>query len=82
MERPPFPVLVDMAPGVAARVVGVDPAEASRLAAEGLAPGDRVQVESRLPLGGPIVVRVGRARLALARRVAAGIRVEPERAVR
>lgn len=82
MERPTFPLLVDIAPGVAARVVRVDPSDAPRLAAEGLAPGDRVRVETRLPLGGPIVVRVGRARLALARRVAAGIRVEPETAAR
>jgi Fe2+ transport system protein FeoA len=37
-------------------------------------------VEVRLPLGGPVVVRVGRARIAIARAVAAGILVEPERA--
>ncbi len=78
MERPPLPSLVDVAPGDAVRVLDIDPAELDRLAAEGLAPGDRVVIEARLPLGGPIVVRVGRARLALARRVAAGVRVRPE----
>jgi len=76
MKRPAFPTLVDLAPGDAARVLEVHPGEEQRLAAEGLASGDRVVVETRLPLGGPIVVRVGRARLAVARQVAAAIRVE------
>ena len=80
MQRPTFPTLVDMAAGDAACIIRVDPADASRLAAEGLAPGDRVRVEARLPLGGPIVLRVGRARVAVARRVAAGILVERETA--
>lgn len=78
MKRPAFPTLVDLAPGDDARVVEVHPREGQRLAAEGLAAGDRVVVEARLPLGGPIVVRVGRARLAVARQVAAAIRVERE----
>ena len=78
VQRPAVPTLVDLEPGVFASVVGVEAGERQRLAAEGLAPGDRVVVEERLPLGGPIIVRVGRARLALARRVAAAIRVERE----
>jgi len=82
VQRPAVPTLVDLEPGVVASVVEVEPGELRRLAAEGLAPGDRVVVEERLPLGGPIVVRVGRARLALARRVAAAIRVESEPAGR
>lgn len=73
---PPLP-LAALEPGVAARVVDVPPADAARLAAEGLHRGDAVVVEDRLPLGGPVVVRLGRARLALARRVAAAILVEP-----
>jgi len=69
--------LVEIATGARARVVAVPGADADRLSAEGLHRGDALEVETRLPLGGPIVVRVGRARLALARRVAAGIMVEP-----
>jgi len=82
VQRPAVPTLVDLEPGVVATVVEVEAGERRRLAAEGLASGDRVVVEERLPLGGPIVVRVGRARLALARRVAAAIRVEREPAAR
>lgn len=76
---PPVP-LVALGPGTAARVVTVGPGDAERLAAEGLQPGDRLVVEVLLPLGGPVVVRVGRARIAIARAVAAGILVDPGRA--
>ncbi len=69
--------LADLDPGVAGRIVGVPSGEAERLAAEGLHRGDLVEVEARLPLGGAVVVRLGRARVALARRVAAQITVEP-----
>ena len=75
---PPVP-LADLHVGVAARVVTVPAAEAERLAAEGLHRGDSLEVETRLPLGGPVVIRLGRARLALARRVAAAILVQPDR---
>ena len=61
-----------------ARVVGVPAADAERLAAEGIRPGDVVEIEARLPLGGPVVVRLGRARVALARRIASAILVDPE----
>jgi ferrous iron transport protein A len=73
---PPVP-LADLDPGVVARIVAVPPAEADRLAAEGLHRGDLLEVEARLPLGGPVVVRLGRARVALARQVAARIAVAP-----
>jgi Fe2+ transport system protein FeoA len=72
---PPVP-LVALVPGARARVVAVPPEDVERLAAEGLHRGDILQVETRLPLGGPVVVRLGRARLALAQRVAAAILVE------
>jgi Fe2+ transport system protein FeoA len=57
--------------------VAVGIAHVERLAAEGLHAGDRVEVEVCLPLGGPVVVRVGRARLAIAREIAGSILVEP-----
>jgi Fe2+ transport system protein FeoA len=80
MDASPPVSLAALEPGRAARVVAVAVADAERLAAEGLNPGDRVEVEVRLPLGGPVVVRIGRARIAIARAVAAGILVEVERA--
>lgn len=76
---PPVP-LVALEPGRVARVLSVRPADAERLAAEGLHAGDPLEVEVRLPLGGPVVVRLGRARIAIARSVAAGILVVPGRA--
>jgi Fe2+ transport system protein FeoA len=76
---PPVP-LVTLDAGAPARVVAVGPADADRLAAEGLHAGGQLEVEVRLPLGGPVVVRVGRARIAIARAVAAGILVDPEQA--
>jgi Fe2+ transport system protein FeoA len=76
---PPLP-LVALRPSEAGRVVAVAADDAERLAAEGLHPGDVVVVDARLPLGGPLVVRVGRVRIAIARSVAAGILVEPGQA--
>ena len=75
---PPFP-LVNLVAGVDARVVSVPLEDVERLAAEGIHRGDVLQVETRLPLGGPVVVRLGRARVALAQRVAAAILVQPGR---
>jgi len=72
---PPIP-LSRLPVGGRSRVVTVPPEDADRLAAEGLHRGDALEVEAILPLGGPVVVRLGRARVAIARRVAAGILVE------
>jgi Fe2+ transport system protein FeoA len=80
MDASPPRSLAALEPGRAARVVAVGVADAERLAAEGLHAGDRIEVEVRLPLGGPVVVRVGRARIAIARSVAAGVLVAMERA--
>ncbi len=80
MDASPPVSLVALPPGRGARVVKVGRADVERLAAEGLHAGDRVEVEVCLPLGGPVVVRVGRARIAIARAVAAAILVEPAHA--
>ncbi len=56
------------------RSVGTD--HEATLAREGIEPGSDVVVEASAPFGGPIVVRVGRARLALARSVARTVAVE------
>jgi Fe2+ transport system protein FeoA len=79
MDASPSTSLAHVTVGVHARVIAVPPEDADRLAAEGLHRGDLLEVEARLPLGGPVVVRLGRARVAIARRVAAGILVEPGR---
>ena len=73
--------LADLPVGTRSRVISVPRGDADRLAAEGLHRDDTLEVEARLPLGGPVVIRLGRARVALARRVAVGILVE-ERAGR
>jgi Fe2+ transport system protein FeoA len=62
--------------GVAVRVVAIDRADAAELAREGILPGSVVTVASRTPLGGPIVVRLGRSRLAIAAAIAARVTVE------
>ena len=75
---PPIPLTLARLPaGARALVLVVSGEDVDRLAAEGLHVGDTLEVETLLPLGGPVVVRLGRARVALARRVAAGIAVEP-----
>jgi Fe2+ transport system protein FeoA len=80
VASPPIP-LAQLPVGASGRVVAVPLEDAHRLASEGLHRGDVLEVEARLPLDGPVVVRLGRARVALARRVAVGILVE-ERAGR
>jgi Fe2+ transport system protein FeoA len=58
-------------------VLRVGAAHASELAAEGLWPGRIVRVTGRAPFGGPVLVLIGRARLAISRSVAADVLVEP-----
>jgi Fe2+ transport system protein FeoA len=60
------------------RVVDIDPSCRESLAPEGIDVGVELNVERRLPLGGPLILRVGRARLAIARNIAAGVVVVPE----
>jgi Fe2+ transport system protein FeoA len=72
---PPIP-LVELLVGARTRVVALPAGDADRLAAEGLHRGDTLELEAMLPLGGPVVVRLGRARVAIARQVAARILVE------
>ena len=63
--------------GARLRVATVDPAHAHELAREGVLPGAILEVASRTPLGGPVIVVLGRVRLALSAHVAAGIAGEP-----
>jgi Fe2+ transport system protein FeoA len=59
---------------VVAAVDGPDRAELER---EGVLPGSVVVVTARTPLGGPLVVELGRARLALSSRVASQVSTRP-----
>jgi len=58
------------------RVTAVDRAHAGELAREGVLPGAVIKVASRTPLGGPVIVVLGRVRLALSADVARAIGVE------
>ncbi len=69
--------LVDAAAGEPLRILAVETSRQGALAQEGLGVGAIVSVERRLALGGPIILRLGRARLAIARSVAAAILVQP-----
>ena len=62
--------------GASATVALVGAEHAFQLAREGIAPGCRLAVEASAPFGGPLIVRVGRARVAVARRVARSIELE------
>ena len=55
-------------------IEGPDRAELER---EGVLPGSVVVVTARTPLGGPVVVELGRARLALSASVAAQVATRP-----
>jgi Fe2+ transport system protein FeoA len=59
------------------RIVDVDGPVRAELEREGLLPGAVVVVAARTPLGGPVVVELGRARLALSAAVAARVATEP-----
>jgi Fe2+ transport system protein FeoA len=67
--------LADLGRGEAATVADIEPALADDLRREGIHAGSAVTALARAPLRGPIVLRVGRARVAVPLRVAAGIRV-------
>jgi Fe2+ transport system protein FeoA len=60
-------------------VASIADADAGELLAEGLVAGTIVIPESRAPFRGPTIVRVGRARVAVAQAVACRVLVEPVR---
>ena len=65
-----LPVVLDAILG-AASPTRVEPDDlAAILRAEGLVPGVEITPERRLPMGGPVVVRIGHARVALGRDIA------------
>jgi ferrous iron transport protein A len=71
------PTLDQLRPGGRGRVLSLqgDPALVQRLLDMGLLEGEEVEVVGFAPLGDPLEVRLGAARLTLRRRDAAGIEV-------
>lgn len=65
-----------LGPGAQGQVVRIDPALQAELMQHGLIEGTVVRLESRAPFGGPVVLSIGRARLAIGRTLARAIRVE------
>ncbi len=70
-------LLVALGIAIGAQIVDVDERHRSALDREGLSVGTAVTLEAALPFGGPVVVRTGNARVALARDVAASVVVRP-----
>ena len=58
-------------------ITGIDGPDRPELEREGVLPGSVVVVAARTPLGGPLVVELGRARLALSARIAAQVETRP-----
>ena len=59
--------------GMPVDVLAIGSAAAVQLLVHGIRPGARVIVEGDAPFGGPCIVRVGRARVAIDRRLANAI---------
>ncbi|MBA4066497.1 MAG: iron transporter [Isosphaera sp.] len=78
MPAPATP-LSDLRPGDRAEVVAVagDPALVQRLYEFGLFEGETVEFVGTAPLGDPVEVRLGNARLTLRKADAAGVTVRP-----
>ncbi len=60
-----------------ARIALETPAALQHLATLGLLPNIEIEIENKAPFGGPVLVRVGRARYALGRGLAARVWVNP-----
>lgn len=72
--RPPR--LLDASVGEVVTVLAIDRDHLDELALEGVHVGSLLTIRGRAPLGGPLVVGVGRARVAVARSVAATVAIE------
>jgi Fe2+ transport system protein FeoA len=76
-SRPTIP-LVRATAGQSWLVAATDPSIAAELAREGVLPGTSLTIVTRAPVGGPLVVAIGRARLAISADVAARVEVVRE----
>jgi len=71
----PATTLDRMAAGYGGHVVAVGPDHATDLLREGILPGVHLWVRGIAPVGGPVIVELGRATVAMARPIAATVRV-------
>lgn len=70
------PCTLDRMPiGARGRILAVTPEHRAALGREGVAPGTVVVLQASAPFGGPVIIGLGRARVALARSVARSIDV-------
>ncbi len=76
MPRVPI-LLPHLPPGTHATVVAVAAESVTLLDDVGVTVGAHIAVERVVPLGGPLVARLGAARVALGRRVALDVQVLP-----
>lgn len=75
------PIALALAPREAAlRLTRIPEEHRAALGQEGLVEGAEVAIESVVPMGGPLIVRLGGTRLALARSIARTIHVAPVQA--
>jgi ferrous iron transport protein A len=74
-----MPTLDKLRPGESGRIAALDgePGLVQRLLELGFLDGELVEMVAIAPLGDPVEVRVGRTRLSLRRREAAGVRLDP-----
>lgn len=74
-----MPTLADLRPGQTASIVSLagDPALVQRLYELGLFEGEPVEIVTLAPLGDPIEIRVGNARLSLRKAEAVNVTVTP-----
>lgn len=68
--------LVTLEAGESGRVAAIADDDLLALADVGIHEGSRIRVERRLPLGGPVIVEAGRARISVARPVGARTRID------
>lgn len=69
--------LASVAIGETIEVVEIRAERPERLLVHGVRPGVRLVVETDAPFGGPRVVRLGRSRVAIDRRLTGSVRVRP-----
>lgn len=74
-----MPTINDLVPGQRAEVLAItgDPAIVQRLYELGLLEGETIEFLATAPLGDPVEILLGNARLALRRTDAAGVLVAP-----
>ncbi|MGD1060465.1 MAG: metal-dependent transcriptional regulator [Methanomassiliicoccales archaeon] len=79
-DTEPTVPLADLSEGDEGSIVclrGTEPKGLRRLISMGFVPGRSVAVEERTPMGGPVLVRIGRTRIALATEYTEQVQVRP-----